>query len=115
MAYQAFNLNGKVVLITGGNGGIGLGMAEAVAAAGADVCIWGTNPEKNESALEKLRSSGANAMALLCNVAERDAVDEAFAETLSRFGRVDACFANAGVSARPKSFFAIDDECFSAG
>lgn len=44
MAYKGFDLTGKVSLVTGGNGGIGLGMADALAEAGADVCIWGTNP-----------------------------------------------------------------------
>ncbi len=47
MAYAPFNLKGKVALVTGGNSGIGLGMAEAMAQAGADIVIWGTNPEKN--------------------------------------------------------------------
>ena len=46
--YQQFDLSGKVALVTGGNGGIGLGMAEAMAQAGADIAIWGTNEEKNE-------------------------------------------------------------------
>ncbi len=46
MAYKGFDLTGKVALVTGGNGGIGLGMADAMAEAGADVCIWGTNPKK---------------------------------------------------------------------
>ena len=41
MSYQAFDLRGKVALITGGNGGIGLGKAKALASAGADICIWG--------------------------------------------------------------------------
>ena len=48
--YKPFDLTGKVALVTGGNGGIGLGMAEALAQAGADVVIWGTNSEKNDSA-----------------------------------------------------------------
>ena len=54
MTYTPFDLTGKVALITGGNGGIGLGFAEAVAKAGADVCIWGTKKDKNATALEKL-------------------------------------------------------------
>ena len=52
MAFNAFDLTGKGVLVTGGNGGIGLGMADAMAAAGASVCIWGTKEKKNEDAVE---------------------------------------------------------------
>ena len=54
-----FDLSGKAALITGGNGGIGLGMAEGLAAAGAKVAIWGLNPEKNAAAEAKLRASAA--------------------------------------------------------
>ena len=100
MAYQPFDLTGKVALITGGNSGIGLGFAEALAQAGADVCIWGTNPDKNAAALEQLQSHGGKAAAQICNVGDQAAVKAAFAETLANFGRVDSCFANAGVSGR---------------
>ena len=51
-------LSGKVALVTGGNGGIGLGMAEGMAAAGADLVIWGSNPQKNSAAEAKLRLGG---------------------------------------------------------
>jgi NAD(P)-dependent dehydrogenase (short-subunit alcohol dehydrogenase family) len=98
--YKAFDLSGKVVLITGGNSGIGLAMAEAVAMAGADVCIWGTNAEKNVTALKRLEELGGHHMALRCNVADEQEVEEAFEETVKAFGQVDACFANAGVSGR---------------
>ena len=54
MAFKPFDLTGKAAVITGGNGGIGLGMAEGLAAAGADIAIWGRNADKNAAALERL-------------------------------------------------------------
>ena len=56
MAYKPFDLTGKVALVTGGNGGIGLGMAEALAQAGADVVIWGT--ERREERRRRGRAEG---------------------------------------------------------
>jgi hypothetical protein len=99
-----FDLHGRVALITGGNSGIGLGMAHGLAQAGADVCIWGTNAERNKSAAAELAKHGTRVRALRCDVGEEPAVEEAFAETLRTFGRVDSCFANAGVSGRGTPF-----------
>jgi NAD(P)-dependent dehydrogenase (short-subunit alcohol dehydrogenase family) len=110
MTYQLFDLTGKVALITGGNGGIGLGFAEAVAAAGANVCIWGTNKEKNAAALEALRAYDTHVAAFCCNVADDKQVESSFREVLDEFGRVDACFANAGVHGKAKSFLDISAE-----
>src|SRR5271165_336757 len=105
MAYQPFDLTGKVALVTGGNSGIGLGMAKAVAQAGADVAIWGSNPEKNAAARAVLEPTGRRVLALTCDVGDEAAVEHSFAATLDAMGRVDACFANAGVGGRGlKSF-----------
>jgi NAD(P)-dependent dehydrogenase (short-subunit alcohol dehydrogenase family) len=97
MPYAPFDLTGKVALVTGGNSGIGLGMAEALAEAGADVCIWGTSTEKNEAAKTVLEARGRRVLALACDVGDEHAVERAFAATLAGLDRVDACFANAGI------------------
>lgn len=100
MPHPAFDLTGRIALITGGNGGIGLGMAEGLAMAGADLAIWGTNEAKNAAAVEQLRTHGQQAEAFVCDVGDEAAVEATFARTLERFGRVDGCFANAGVGGR---------------
>src|SRR5688572_23698573 len=92
-----FDLRGKVALITGGNGGIGLAFAMGIAKAGGSVCIWGRNKAKNERALEQIRATGAKAEEFICDVSDEMSVQECFAATLDAFGRVDGCFANAGV------------------
>jgi NAD(P)-dependent dehydrogenase (short-subunit alcohol dehydrogenase family) len=99
-----FDLTGRVALVTGGNGGIGLGMAEGLARAGANVEIWGTNPEKNARALEKLKSHGTKVNARVVDVSREENIVAGFNATLAEFGRVDACFANAGVSNAWRSF-----------
>lgn len=103
MAYAPFDLTGKKVLITGGNSGIGLGMAEAVADAGADVVIWGTNPDKIAAAEASLKGRGVQALGLKADVASEADTAARFAETLEFLGHIDACFANAGVSSNRRA------------
>jgi NAD(P)-dependent dehydrogenase (short-subunit alcohol dehydrogenase family) len=110
MANSKFDLKGKVALVTGGNGGIGLGMAEALAEAGADVCIWGRNTEKNRFAEDILQSYGQRVLALPCDVSDEKQVEECFARTVKELGRVDACFANAGVGRLGTAFHKMSAE-----
>ncbi len=98
MTDKLFDLTGKVALITGGNSGIGLGFAEGVAKHGADICIWGRNVEKNADVVKQLSSFGAKVHGIQCDVANEKEVEQSFAETIEVFGRVDSCFANAGVA-----------------
>lgn len=93
-----FDLTGHVALVTGGNSGIGLGMAHGLAQSGADVCIWGTNVERNEKAAAELRAHGTRVHAVRCDVGDEAAVAASFAETVAVLGKVDSCFANAGVN-----------------
>src|SRR5262245_17469986 len=106
--FKPFDLTGKVALVTGGNGGIGLGMAAALAEAGADVCLWGTNAKKNEAAKARLAKTGRRVEALVVDVGDDAACEAGIEETLKRLGRVDACIANAGVTGRAKSAFDLD-------
>lgn len=99
-----FDLSGHVAVVTGGNSGIGLGMAEGLAAHGATVCIWGTNPTKNEAAFERLSDLGGEVLSIVCDVGEEEAVAAAIASTVEAFGRIDSCFVNAGVSGAAPSF-----------
>mgnify|MGYP001304348957 FL=1 len=106
----SFDLNGKAALITGGNSGIGLAMAEALAEAGASVAIWGSNPNKTGAAAEKLKVHGGQVLAQICDVTDEAASEDAFAAAVAEFGGIDACFANAGVSGRGGPFIEMTTE-----
>lgn len=97
MAFQPFDLTGKVALITGGNGGIGFGMAEGLARAGADIVIWGTNPAKNADAEAKLKALGVRVLAQQVDITGEQAVIDGMAEALAVMGRLDTAIANAGI------------------
>ncbi|MBI1339190.1 SDR family oxidoreductase [bacterium] len=112
MPYSAFDLSGTVALVTGGNRGIGLGMATALAEAGASIAIWGSNAARNAEATTALSGAGRDVHALVVDVADEAAVAEGMAETLKHFGRVDSVFANAGVSGGAKSFADFPTETY---
>lgn len=101
--YAPFNLKGRAALVTGGNGGIGYGMAAALLAAGAAVAIWGSNAEKTLRAKERLAKEcgdAARVYAFTCDVGDEAQVESTFARTVQALGQLDACFANAGVSSK---------------
>lgn len=94
------DLSGRVALVTGGNGGIGLGMAEGLVLAGAAVAICGRNVDKVDAAVEHLHrlSPDAEVEGFRCDVAVESEVADLIGYTVDRFGRLDACVANAGIS-----------------
>jgi NAD(P)-dependent dehydrogenase (short-subunit alcohol dehydrogenase family) len=96
MQLAMFDLSGRVALVTGGNSGIGLGYARGIAKAGAKLAIWGRDETKNAEAVAELAALGAEAAGFACDVASEPQVVEGTRATLARFGRIDACFANAG-------------------
>jgi NAD(P)-dependent dehydrogenase (short-subunit alcohol dehydrogenase family) len=104
MPFKPFDLSGKVALVTGGNGGIGLGMAEGLAQAGAKVVIWGQNPDKNRAAEEKLRLHGGEVRVRRVDVTDEQAIVVAIADVVRDFGRLDFVAANAGVGGGGKPF-----------
>lgn len=93
------DLDGRVVVVTGGNGGIGLGMADALARAGADIAVWGRNSDKNGAAAEQLTAHGHRVETYVVDVAHEEQIVEAMAATVADLGRVDTMIANAGVGA----------------
>src|SRR5580704_7470207 len=92
-----FDLTGRTAVITGGNGGIGLGIAQALTAAGCNVSIWGRNADKNTSAAASLAAGPGKVDTRICDVSDPASVKAAMKATLDHFGRVDGCFANAGI------------------
>jgi NAD(P)-dependent dehydrogenase (short-subunit alcohol dehydrogenase family) len=93
-----FDLSGHVAVVTGGNRGIGLGLARGLAKAGASVAVWSRDEARNAAAVAEL-SEHAPAAGFACDVADRSSVDAATAATVDRFGRIDSMFANAGTTA----------------
>src|SRR6202035_3136244 len=95
-----FDLSGRVAVVTGGNGGIGLGMARGLAGAGATVIVAARNPEKSAAAVAELEGFGVKSAFVALDVAKLDSCRAMMAEVLDRFGRLDIIVNNAGMSIR---------------
>jgi 2-deoxy-D-gluconate 3-dehydrogenase len=95
-----FDLSGKVAMVTGGNGGIGLGIARGLAEAGANIVVAARNQPKTQDAVGLLEALGVEALGLSIDVADEGSVAAAVSEALDHFGRIDVLVNNAGISIR---------------
>ena len=106
---KLFDCTGKVTMVTGGNGGIGLGFAMGCAKMGGDVAIWARNAEKNAAAKAELLAAGAGRVeTYIVDVASEQAVIDGYAQLKADFGRLDCVFANSGRNARTSNFIDMD-------
>jgi 2-deoxy-D-gluconate 3-dehydrogenase len=97
---KMFDLKGRVAIVTGGNGGIGLGMARGLAQAGASVAVAGRNREKNAAAVKALEALGAKAIAIEVDVRDEASCRGMVATAAKALGRVDILVNNAGTNVR---------------
>ena len=104
-----FDLTGKVAVITGGNGGIGLGCARGLAAAGASIAIWARDSAKSAVAIAELESMGATVKSYQVDVKSKSDLEQATRNTVSDFGGIDILIANAGVNIRMRPEKYTDD------
>jgi 2-deoxy-D-gluconate 3-dehydrogenase len=106
MENTQFDLHGRVAIVTGGNGGIGLGIAQGLAQAGADIAIAGRNDEKTAAAVEQLRGFEVRAIGLHVDVLDEAQVQKMVTDTVAELGGLDILVANAGINIRkdPQSY-----------
>lgn len=110
MKSDLFDLSGRVALVTGGNGGLGLAMAQGLGEAGATVVIAARNAEKAEQALHQLEAAGISASFVALDVASTASCNEAVANVVRDLGRIDILVNNAGISIRKLPEDLTDDE-----
>jgi len=97
---KMFDMAGKVAIVTGGNGGIGLGMARGLASNGATVVVAGRNAEKTATAVRQLQGLGASASGIRVDVRDEASVNAMVADAVGRYGRLDVLVNNAGINIR---------------
>src|SRR6266446_3958208 len=109
-----FDLTGKVAIVTGGNGGIGLGIARGLAQAGAQLALVARNTAKSQAAARALADeTGTAPLIHTADVARPEQVAAAVAAVLERLGRIDILFNNAGISVRKQPQALTPDEWHS--
>jgi 2-deoxy-D-gluconate 3-dehydrogenase len=100
MATSLFDLSGRVAIVTGGNGGIGLGMASGLAEAGAAIAVVGRNEAKSAAAVTGLKQRGAKAISVAADVTDKSAVAAMVERVRRELGRIDILVNNAGINIR---------------
>ena len=99
---NAFDLTGKVAIVTGGSRGIGFGIAQALAGAGAAIVVAARNPDQSAEAVAQLQAAGATAASVPTDVSDPDAAQAMVDEAAHRFGRLDILVNNAGINIRKR-------------
>ena len=100
MTRKLFDLKGKAAIVTGGNGGIGLGIARGLADAGADIAVVGRNEAKSREAVAELAARGVRAISVIADVTDKEAVAGMVEHARGAFGRIDILVNNAGINIR---------------
>lgn len=110
MKTRLFDLGGRVAIVTGGNGGIGLGLARGLADAGANIAIVGRNETKSKAAVNDLAARGVKAASVVADVTDKEAVARMVERVAAEFGRIDILINNAGINVRkPPHALAIEE------